>query len=600
MSLLTDCAEYYISQGWGVIALYTIVNGKCDCVNPECTSPGKHPHRKLCPNGSSNATKDPAVVANWFKRNVNIGICTGADSGLCVLDVDPKNGGDSSLKKFILPKTVEVITGSGGRHFYFKISAGVTIKNSASTLGPGLDVRGDGGYVVAPPSVHIAGGEYRFKLDPRAVPLAEAPAWLYETKKADVSVEGDGETIGVTILAGTQHTTLVKLSGSMRKIGLTPREIYASLVEMNKRLENPAPEKNLRRIAEFTKKWEADNPSGELWDLDLTKMSDVKPRSVRWMWDPYIPFEEITLLMGPGGVGKSNFLTWVAGRVTTKGDWFLGNGSTVDGSVVMFSHEENMETQLAPKLVANGANRDRVFRVNMAVAAGGDKKSFFSMEMIDVLERKLKELKDVSLVTFDPITSYMDGVNANDNAEVRTTLFRLQELVRTTGIACVAVNHFNKKIDQELVNRGLGSVAFKDVVRSVCVITHDEDQDREWTGKYLFGAVKSNLSPNLPTTLKFKIQSDLALWWDAETIDSPIVRVMADKSSKGRENPKTVELKAWLIKRLGQGVAPPADLQAQAEAMGVSTATLYRLLNKLGAVQDQQFGGWRLPETPPV
>jgi hypothetical protein len=96
-----------------------------------------------------------------------------------VLDVDPPHGGEASLRQLVgehgpLPATRSVISGSGGTHLYFAHPGG-TIRNSAGALGPGLDVRGDGGYVIAPPSIHPSGAAYRWG-PVRA--LAPPPGWL--------------------------------------------------------------------------------------------------------------------------------------------------------------------------------------------------------------------------------------------------------------------------------------------------------------------------------------------------------------------------------------------------------------------------------------
>lgn len=104
------------------------------------------------------ATCDEAMLTGWFDNypDANIGIACGQRSGIVVLDVDAGHGGYESLTKLIekygaLPETPVSKTGSGGEHIIFKYPAGVDIRNSAGKLGPGLDVRANGGYIVAPP-----------------------------------------------------------------------------------------------------------------------------------------------------------------------------------------------------------------------------------------------------------------------------------------------------------------------------------------------------------------------------------------------------------------------------------------------------------------
>ena len=113
------------------------------------------------------ATTDEATITEWWTTwpNANVGIATGAASGIVVLDVDPKNGGAESLERLKQdatdwPDTMTVLTGSGGLHFYFAYQAG--LRNLNSELGPGLDIKTDRGQVVAPPSIHPNGNRYEW------------------------------------------------------------------------------------------------------------------------------------------------------------------------------------------------------------------------------------------------------------------------------------------------------------------------------------------------------------------------------------------------------------------------------------------------------
>lgn len=131
-------------------------------------------------------TTDEARIRHWWTQapDHGIGIVCGAASGLWVLDVDVADGkaGDETLAELVdaygaLPDTYTVVTGSGGLHIYFAWD-GTPIRNSASgKLGLGLDVRGEGGFVVAPPSLHASGNRYEVE---HSAPdhLATAPAWL--------------------------------------------------------------------------------------------------------------------------------------------------------------------------------------------------------------------------------------------------------------------------------------------------------------------------------------------------------------------------------------------------------------------------------------
>lgn len=147
--------------------------------------------RPSIPEWTVQATTDPDLIGQWWAAwpDHGIGIATGRASGIWVLDVDlgPGKNGDDHLADLEhehgpLPDTVEVITGSGGRHLYFRVPDGVEIATSAGRLGPGLDVRAEGGQVLAPPTLHPSGRRYEWEAEhhPDDVPVADAPAWLID------------------------------------------------------------------------------------------------------------------------------------------------------------------------------------------------------------------------------------------------------------------------------------------------------------------------------------------------------------------------------------------------------------------------------------
>lgn len=178
---MSKAAMSYASRGWPVLPLHNPINGACSCGNPTCASPAKHPRT---PNGLLDATTEARQVFDWWRQwpDANIGIVTGERSGLVVIDLDIKTDGPTSWRDLLdlhgLVETLTSITGGGGEHWIFKAPTDTPLANTASKIGRGIDTRGWGGYIVAPPSLHISGQRYEWKLRVKPAPV---PEWLLRT-----------------------------------------------------------------------------------------------------------------------------------------------------------------------------------------------------------------------------------------------------------------------------------------------------------------------------------------------------------------------------------------------------------------------------------
>lgn len=278
---LTAALEY-ASAGWRVIPLYSVTDYDdrfgCECRKGlGCTSPGKHPRIGDWPN---QATTDPAKIEQWWRESPasNVGIATGAQSGIVVLDIDPKSGGKETMQQIVkefgrLPQGLIVETGSGGWHYYFKHPGGYqgNLQGSgtvASPIGAGLDFRGDGGMVVAPPSVHASGGAYKWL---SRASLPDVPAWLMSRIEAHRLANPDRPAVSTpsnftvstdeVIPEGLRHRTLIAWAGAMRNKGLGFAAIHAALMAENQtRFTTPKEPFEVERIA----KWICRFPAGEV------------------------------------------------------------------------------------------------------------------------------------------------------------------------------------------------------------------------------------------------------------------------------------------------------------------------------------------------
>ncbi len=170
-------AAAYARRGWPVLPLQVPEAGGCSCRRHGCSSSGKHPR---LPHGMHEASTDLDVVRRWWQRwpAANVGVVTGVRSGVFIVDIDGEAGWASltALQREwgALGAPGLVRTSSLSVHAWYRHPGG-HLGNTAGRLGSGLETRGDGGYVVAPPSVHMSGQRYWWL---RAGEIPAMPSWL--------------------------------------------------------------------------------------------------------------------------------------------------------------------------------------------------------------------------------------------------------------------------------------------------------------------------------------------------------------------------------------------------------------------------------------
>jgi len=167
------------ADGFAVFPCHTVTAaGACSCGKPKCADVAKHP---ATPHGLKDASTDAAVIrAAWGASDYNVAIATGAESGTVVIDIDLR-GADLEAARALFPPTRAARTGSGGLHLYYRHPGGAKVPNSTKKIAPGCDVRGDGGYVIAPPSRHASGDAYAW--EDASVPMADVPEELLATMR---------------------------------------------------------------------------------------------------------------------------------------------------------------------------------------------------------------------------------------------------------------------------------------------------------------------------------------------------------------------------------------------------------------------------------
>ena len=200
--------------------------------------------KKPCtPHGCKDAKKDPQAIKVWWSRypQAGIGIATGTISNLLVIDLDiDDNKGLDGIREVRewekehgeLPDTISAITGRGGSHLYYKYDGTVKYGNRAGLLS-GVDVRGDGGYVIAPPSLHPNGTEYQWENDPDDTEISE----ITETVKALLAVKQDEHSepfkLPDKIGTGKRNDTIYRLACSLQSKGMSDEAILSACISEN-------------------------------------------------------------------------------------------------------------------------------------------------------------------------------------------------------------------------------------------------------------------------------------------------------------------------------------------------------------------------------
>jgi hypothetical protein len=417
----------YAARGWRVLPLR-----------------GKLPYTK---HGCKDATTDKATIRSWWMRwpNANIGIATG--NGLMVVDLD---GGADLPDQLEVPITPIARTGHG-RHLYLRYSTDRPIGNRARVHGHTIDIRGEGGYVVAPPSVHPSGAVYTWERSPDDTPLVDAPKELLEwLAPPPVTRNGDArrraERIPDTIPDGQRDTTLTSLAGSMRARGLGEHEILDALRSTNRRCIPPLDAADLARIARSVSKYPAPQHSNQepkrFKSITIADLAN-KDLRVEYHIEDVLPARMPTIWTGGFKDLKTSTALDAAISIHTATP-FLGRFPILSGGNAGYFSCEAADVVINE--IARRICRAKGLKVeNVALPVSFETPNLGRRDDLKAL-RLFVEDNGLRVLFLDPAYLLMPGVGdkANNLLVVGAQLRRLNALIEKTGVTIVLLHHITR------------------------------------------------------------------------------------------------------------------------------------------------------------
>ena len=450
------------------------------------------------------ATIDPDKIEAWWNQwpDANIGIACGF-SNILVVDLDTDKGGIDSWRSLGVDDSGALIslTGGGGQHLVFKASAEYDIHNSTSKLGEGIDVRGNGGYIIAPPSIHPNGREYAWEASahPEDFPLANMPATLLSLlKTSDTYKLPDKMQIGI------RDTELFKFGCAMRAKGCSEDEVFAALKTAYDARADKSPgmgddywRAKAKHICETydageTPEQVSQETRGkiyrfaELWAMPVDPLEDVVTG--------FVPGKSVTMFSGDGGLGKSYVLLEMAMCVSQGLDWL---GMKTNKMPVLILDLENglSRSKRRVKEIAKGWALAQGVDPDVSIIFEGDFGLANELEMKYVYQ--LIEEHGFGLIILDSLVDFVCGLDENSNSDMSLVCKNLRAISTKTGCSIVAIHHVPKGGSGTNLQSARGASALKDnvdcsiqVIRSNDTLTMRHDKARDWPE----AAIKANLN----------------------------------------------------------------------------------------------------------
>jgi putative DNA primase/helicase len=315
--------------------------------------------------------------------------------------------------------------------------------------------------------------------------------------------------------------------------------------------------------------------------FSLRKASGMSKKRIKWLWPDRIPLSMLTTWVGMPGEAKGLMTVETTAVITTNRDRFIDGTPNTLGrprDVLFISSEDDFEDTINPRLVAAGADLNRVHFLTSR-SFGAERLISLDTDLTEI-ERCLREHPDIVLVVIDPVLNHLGKKNANANQEVRSILARL----KFPGVATVIVLHMNKKQELNAIQRASGAGAFIEVARAAWLFTSDPGDPKEIRKMLL---IKCNVTKRAATGMEFKVVSKPValddgvadvpfIAWVGTTSQTANDAVASDGKAGNAESSALKTAVRFLDGFLKAGRKPQTEVEDAAEEEGISPASLKR------------------------
>jgi putative DNA primase/helicase len=338
--------------------------------------------------------------------------------------------------------------------------------------------------------------------------------------------------------------------------------------------------------------------------------ADITPKQIDFLWSGRLARGKHTVFAGEPGHGKSQLSIYVAATISRNGKWPCDEGRAPLGNVIIFNAEDGADDTIVPRLIAAGADTERIHIVSAVLLQDGKGRRTFNLQAdLVLLENKIREIGGVALVIIDPISSYMGKTDSHKNSEVRGALEPLSEMAERMKVAVLSITHFSKAGSgntNKALHRFIGSIAFVGAPRAAFAVIEDADNE----GRILFLHAKNNMAPK-PQGLAYRLLQTIVcdnivasyVHWE----DTPVT-ISADQALGAAESTgsRTTKEEATDLLRdiLGQGEVPAEEVQQAARKAGITPKPLRAAREALKVRSRREGFGpgavwyWSLPSGP--